>query len=247
VHLANVPDTERLTEQVFRARFKRAHADLVGALCAAASVGLRKEAGLKLDALPRLATFYHWGSACEMALWDKGEFRAAYYINLEGATEDVIEAEQMAATLRRFVVERGKWEGTATQLLADLVIFVRRPVREAEAAHAQAVRDKDDVEREKTASRLREARETARDVLNDHWPKAPHVLTGKLKRASPALRNAGIRIDWPIGHNKAKIIRIEVASMSQLGPEDASLRPERPDPRAFNDLSKTLDYYVQKG
>ena len=65
VHLASVPDGERLTEQTFKARFRRAHADLLGALCAAASSGLRNEKTLKLDSLPRLATFFHWASACE--------------------------------------------------------------------------------------------------------------------------------------------------------------------------------------
>jgi hypothetical protein len=208
VHLASVPDGERLTEQTFKARFNRAHADLLGALCAAASAGLRNEKSLKLDSLPRLATFFHWASACERALWRRGEFRRAFAANAKDATEDVIEGEQAASVFRRFMAERGNWTGTATQLLADLVAFVRRPVREAEAAHAQAVKDKDDAAKEKTAAALREARETARDVLGDGWPKAPNALTGKLKRASPALRNAGVRIDWPTRHGEKKIIKI---------------------------------------
>jgi hypothetical protein len=43
MHLASVPDGECPTEQVFKARFKRCHSDLLGALCAAASVGLRRD------------------------------------------------------------------------------------------------------------------------------------------------------------------------------------------------------------
>ena len=97
-------------------------------------------------------------------------------------------------------------------MLAELVGFVRRPVREAEAAHAQAVKDKDDVAKEKTVAALREARETARDILGDGWPKAPNALTGKLKRASPALRNAGVRIDWPTRHGDEKIIKITTSA-----------------------------------
>ena len=49
VHLASVPDGKRMTEQTFKARFRGAHADLLGALCAAASVGLRNEKSLKLE------------------------------------------------------------------------------------------------------------------------------------------------------------------------------------------------------
>ena len=227
VHLASVPDGERMTEQTFKARFRRAHADLLGALCAAASVGLRNEKSLKLDSLPRLATFFHWASACEPALWRRGEFRRAFAANAKDATEDVIEGEQAASVFRRFMAEHGKWEGTATQLLAELVGFVRRPVREAEAAHAQAVKDKDDVAKEKTAAALREARETARDILGDGWPKAPNALTGKLKRASPALRNAGVRIDWPTRTATRKSSRSRRAR-PRVGGKNRPHRPHHP-------------------
>jgi hypothetical protein len=233
-----VPNGERLTDQAFKARFKRAHADLLGALCAAAASGLKAEKTLKLASLPRLATFYHWASACESSLWRKGEFHRAFVANARDATEDVIEGEQAASVFRRFTAERGKWEGTATQLLADLVAFVRRPVREAEAAHAQAVKAKEDAERERTAAALREARETARDILGDGWPKAPNALTGKLKRASPALRSAGIRIDWPTRHGDEKIIRITTTTpKSRRQKSSPSSSPSR-QPHRLNDLAQ---------
>ena len=238
VHLASVPDGERLTEQTFKARFRRAHADLLGALCAAASAGLRNEKTLKLDSLPRLATFFHWASACEPALWRRGEFRRAFAANAKDATEDVIEGEQAASVFRRFVAKRGKWEGTATQLLAELVGFVRRPVREAEAAHAQAAKDKDDIAKEKTAAALREVRETARDILGDGWPKAPNALTGKLKRASPALRNAGVRIDWPTRHGDEKIIKITTAGPKSRRQKSSPPSSPSSQPNYLNGLAQ---------
>jgi hypothetical protein len=207
VHLASVPDNERMTERAFKARFKKAHADLLGALCGAASAGLRNEKTLELKSLPRLATFFHWASACEEALWQPDEFRRAFNANALDATEDVIEGEQAAAVFHRFMLERGEWRGTATELLAELVTFVRRPVRQAETAHHRASLE----EKEYKAARLREARDMARDILGDRWPKAPHTLVGKLKRASPALRNAGVRIDWPTEHGRAKIIKVTLA------------------------------------
>jgi hypothetical protein len=238
VHLASVPNGERLTDQAFKARFKRAHADLLGALCAAAASGLKAEKTLKLASLPRLATFFHWASACESALWRKGEFRRAFVANARDATEDVIEGEQAASVFRRFMAERGKWEGTATQLLADLVAFVRRPVREAEAAHAQAVKAKEDAERERTAAALREARETARDILGDRWPRAPNALTGKLKRASPALRNAGVRVDWPTTHGEAKIIKITTTAPKRRRHKSSSSSSPSPQANHLNDLAQ---------
>jgi hypothetical protein len=221
-----------------KARFRRAHADLLGALCAAASAGLRNEKTLKLDSLPRLATFFHWASACETALWRRGEFRRAFAANAKDATEDVIEGEQSASVFRRFMAERGKWEGTATQLLAELVAFVRRPVREVEAAHAQAVKDKDDVAKEKTAAALREARETAHDILGDGWPKASNALTGKLKRASPALRNAGVRIDWPTRHGDEKLIKITTTTPKSRRQRSSPSSSPSSRPNEHNDLAQ---------
>jgi len=42
-----------------------------------------------------------------------------------------------------------------------------------------------------------------------------NALTGKLKRASPALRNAGVRIDWPTRHGDEKIIKAAIAPKSR--------------------------------
>jgi hypothetical protein len=74
IHLASVPNADRLTEVEFKSRFKRVHADVLGALCGAVSMGLKREKTLKLPALPRMATFFHWVSSCEPALWEAGTF-----------------------------------------------------------------------------------------------------------------------------------------------------------------------------
>jgi hypothetical protein len=241
VHLASVPDGERLTEQTFKARFRRVHADLLGALCAAASVGLRNEKTMRLASLPRLATFFHWASACEPALWRRGQFSRAFAANAKDATEDVIEGEQAASVFRRFMAERGKWEGTATELLSELFAFVRRPVREAEAAHAHAINDKDDIQKEKAAAALREARDTARDILGG-LPKAPNALTGKLKRASPALRDAGIRVEWPTRHGDAKLIKATTSTPKSRRKRSSPRSRPCNQPNDPNDLAQeTMD------
>ena len=140
IHLANVSDTERITEEEFKLKFRRAHADILGALCSAVAHGLRTERTLKIAALPRMATFYRWATACEGALWPKGAFAAAFEANALGATEDVIEGDKAAFQLRLFMIERGEWNGTATQLLVELAAHVRRPVREAEAGMPRRLR-----------------------------------------------------------------------------------------------------------
>ena len=47
------------------------------------------------------------------------------------------------------------------------------------------------------------------DVLGEGWPKAANALSGKpSSRASPALRKAGILIEWPTRHGDLKTIKI---------------------------------------
>jgi hypothetical protein len=214
IHLANVPNAERLTEEDLKAKFKRAHPDALGALCGAVSMGLRRDKTLKLPALPRMASFFHWVSACEPALWEEGTFEDAYESNAKGATEDVIEGEKAASVLRQFMGSRARWKGTATQLLSELIALVKRPVREAEASSAEAAGRRDSLEQEQAAAKVREGREKARETLGTGWPKAPNALSGQLKRAGPALRKIGIAIEWPSRHGEEKTITI-VNSESQ--------------------------------
>ena len=243
VHLANVPDKERMTEEEFKLKFRGLHADVLGALCSAIAHGLKVEKSLKLKTLPRMASFYRWISACETALWPKGTFAAAFEVNVRDATEDVIEGEKAAFQLRLFMIERGEWDGTATQLLVELVHFVRRPVREAEAAYAkanEAGKYAEKAEVEKAAAELREARERVRDVLGEGWPKAANALSGKLKRASPALRKAGILIEWPTRHGDLKTIKIRYAPDQRVGRTERPDPPGRPEEGASSNVSNDL-------
>jgi hypothetical protein len=245
VHLANVSDQERMTEEEFKQKFRRAHADILGALCSAIAHGLRTEKTLKIGALPRMANFYKWATACEGGLWPKGTFAAAFEANALGATEDVIESDKAAFQLRLLMIERGEWTGIATQLLVELVAYVRRPVREAEAAYAKATeagKYADRAEVEKAAADLREARERVRDTLGEGWPKAANALSGKLKRASPALRKAGIVIEWPTRHDGPKTIKITIAENQSKSRADRPEQPKRPPEETtanhFNFLDK---------
>src|ERR1700722_7327288 len=245
VHLANVSDTERMTEEEFKLKFRRVHADILGALCSAVAHGLRTEKTLKIGALPRMANFYKWATACEGALWPKGTFAAAFEANALGATEDVIESDKAAFQLRLLMIERGEWTGIATQLLVELVAYVRRPVREAEAAYAKATeagKYADRAEVEKATADLREARERVRDTLGEGWPKAANALSGKLKRASPALRKAGIVIEWPTRNDGPKTIKITLAKNERESRADRPEPPKRPleeaAPNHYNFLDK---------
>jgi hypothetical protein len=176
-------------------------------------------------------------------VWQKGTFATAFEVNVRDATEDVIEGEKAAFQLRLFMIERGEWDGTATQLLVELVHFVRRLVREAEAVYAKATeagKYADRAEVEKAAAELREARERARDVLGEGWPKAANALSGKLKRASPALRKAGILIEWPTRHGDLKTIKISYVPDQRVGHTERPDPPGRPEEEARSSVSNDL-------
>ena len=144
-----------------------------------------------------------------------GAFAAAFEANALGATEDVIESDKAAFQLRLFMIERGDWNGTATQLLVELVAHVRRPVREAEAVHAKATeagKYADRAEVEKAAADLREgARKGARHPRRG-LAEERRMRFRASSRASPALRKAGIVIEWPTRHDGPKTIKITLTA-----------------------------------
>jgi hypothetical protein len=81
-----------------------------------------------------------------------------------------------------------------------------------------------------------------RDILGEGWPKAANALSGKLKRASPALRKAGIVIEWPTRHDGPKTIKIMFTANQREGRVDRPEAPKRPleeaDSKYFNGLDK---------
>ncbi len=79
--------------------------------------GLRAQAHVHLDRLPRMADFALWATACEAALWPAGTFARAYTANRRAAIESVIEADPVAACVRTIMIDRTMWTGSAADLL----------------------------------------------------------------------------------------------------------------------------------
>ena len=183
---------------------------ILGALLSALSVGLRRLPTLKPSSLPRMATFAKWAMACETAFWPEGTFAAAYRGNIATGVDDVIDSDKAVSTLRSFMVSHGRWEGTATNLLEALVAFVKQSLRDAEGELDTPIFDPKAQSR--AAAKLREAREKVRETLGKDWPGNPRALSGRLKKAGPALRQIGVAINWPTRHGDARIITITSSS-----------------------------------
>jgi hypothetical protein len=208
--LAPVPNDQRMADEDFHALLAKDRPAILGALLSGLSVGLRRLPTLKPSSLPRMATFAKLAMACETAFWPEGAFIAAYQSNMATAVDDVVDSDRAVSILRAFMSERDRWEGTATNLLEALVTFVKQPLRDAEAELDAVLSDpKAKLHAE---VRLREAREKVRETLGKGWPRNPRALSGRLKKAGPALRQIGVAIAWPTHHGDARIIAITPSS-----------------------------------
>jgi hypothetical protein len=208
--LAPVPNPERIADEDFYALLAKERPAILGSLLSGLSVGLRRLPTLEPSGLPRMATFAKWAMACETAFWPEGSFIAAYEGNMAGGVEDVIDSDKAVSTLRAFMVERDQWKGTATELLEALAAFVKQPQRDAEAKREAALFDPK--AQSYAEAQLREAREKVRETLGKGWPGNPRALSGRLKKAGPALRQIGVAIAWPTHHGDARIITIASSS-----------------------------------
>jgi hypothetical protein len=118
--LSAISDERRRLESELWAEFERRRPRIFGALIAAVSYGLRELPHVVLDRKPRMADFAIWITACEGALWPKGAFLAAYAANVTEAVETVLEADQIAPIVRKYMEGNVLFEGTASDLLKAL-------------------------------------------------------------------------------------------------------------------------------
>jgi hypothetical protein len=114
--LAPIDDEQRKLESKLWAQFHEKHPRILGALLTAVSHGLKTLPDVALSSLPRMADFAVWVTACEGALWEKGTFMKAYAGNIKDAVETVLENDQVATVLRKYMDTTSRFEGTATEL-----------------------------------------------------------------------------------------------------------------------------------
>jgi hypothetical protein len=115
--LSPIGERRRRSERQIWRDFELARPSLVGSLLDAAALGLRNLHNLKCEQLPRMADFALWAAACETAFWPAGTFARAYQANRRGAIEDLIDADPVAARVRKIMANRVRWTGTASELL----------------------------------------------------------------------------------------------------------------------------------
>ena len=77
---------------------------------------------VKVESLPRLADFYRWGIAISLALGEsESAVMAAFDQNRQKINEALLDANSLVSTIVDFINRQAKWEGTATELLNELI------------------------------------------------------------------------------------------------------------------------------
>lgn len=126
VTLPRIPDERRQTEARFWATYQAAAPAILAALLDAVSASLGGHRMVTLKRLPRMADFAVWVIAAEPAIgWPDGSFLAAYTRNRASAHELALESASIVPPLLRLPTE---WEGTAGELLEQLVPLVAEKV-----------------------------------------------------------------------------------------------------------------------
>jgi hypothetical protein len=115
--LASIGEAQRRSESKLWREFEIVRPRILGALLNAMSYGLRAIGRVQLDALPRMADFALWITACEPALWPAGTFARAYAVNRRAAIDNIIEADPIASRIRAMMANRTMWTGSASDLL----------------------------------------------------------------------------------------------------------------------------------
>src|SRR5262245_6994447 len=87
VSLPPIGEEQRRPEAALWREFERKRSLILGALLDVLAHGLKMRLRASRDALPRMADFALWASACETALWPAGTVARAYAANRQAAIE----------------------------------------------------------------------------------------------------------------------------------------------------------------
>ena len=119
--LPRLPEGQRKPETQLWREFASEGPMILGALLDATVCALSRRGKVQLSHVPRMADFAMWVEGAGLALgWKHEQFLGAYEQNRANAVAAVIEADTLAHAVLDFVLCRGKWDGTASELLDEL-------------------------------------------------------------------------------------------------------------------------------
>jgi hypothetical protein len=119
--LEPISPAHRRPEQEIWQQFEAARPRVVGAVFDTLSRAMALRDSVRVPVLPRMADFALWGCAVAEALgYSHDGFLAAYEGNTETRNEEALQASPVAGMLMELMDRQPEWEGTPTELLAEL-------------------------------------------------------------------------------------------------------------------------------
>jgi hypothetical protein len=200
--LEPLTDERRRPGEELLAEFAAERPQILGALLDAVSVGLRELADVSLAQHPRMADFARWIAACEEPLWAIGEFEQAYSVNRQSGQLDLLDADPVAVAVRKFM----RAPAMSQEQMAEAY-------EQGTGARRGSWRGTADL----LLQTLGGDHYTDHEARRDHrWPKTPRQLAGRLRRAAPGLREAGIHVDFGRTHGTSWITITDVPVQREL-------------------------------
>lgn len=136
VELPGIDEHTRKRESAIWEPFRQAHPIILGALLDAASMALRRQNDIVLEALPRMGDFAVWVEAASPSLgWEQGQFLQLYNAQKADSAETELEASAVATALLAYLRVHREVKGvSASDLLLCLEPYhthngTRRPAK----------------------------------------------------------------------------------------------------------------------
>lgn len=119
--LERIDKKGRKTEGELWKQLEKDKPKILGALLDALSEAIRIKESMMLEELPRMADFAIWGEAISRALgYAHMSFLEAYQKNIDLQNSEALHAHIIAPVLLDLMSERDVWQGSASELLAEL-------------------------------------------------------------------------------------------------------------------------------
>lgn len=129
LELQSIKPEQRRTIEVLDKAFEADRPFILGALLDIMVHGLRHLDDVIDRPLPRMADAARWMQACEGAVWIEGTVMNALERNAREASHRLVERMPVVTAILDLMKDNARWEGTASQLLAQLSRFVDEATR----------------------------------------------------------------------------------------------------------------------
>jgi hypothetical protein len=215
VMLTEISDEVRRDEAEMRGTIAAAVPGILALLLDAMATAIRALPTLKLSRMPRMADFTRLACAAAPAFgWTADDVFTAIMENRQIAVEAVIDADPVATAVLAFLEQR-----QAAPQAADSTYLWIGTATELLGILKRFVPEE--------------------TVKSRTWPKLAHQLSGRLKRAAPALRNRGFTILTGGRTNVSRKIAFQAIDRRKGNGVSASPASQRHSDNLFNDLDVT--------